>query len=177
MAHIHKLSYGRDHFTSRFSEDLLIKFYSELIKINDYSILLKEESDAIGFVICGFRTNEAVSNFISANRLQLISVLLRNPTFIIDKVKQKLRGIFGNTPAGDGVKCRLLSIFVHPDHFRKGVGKSLISGLEERLLNDGINEYGLSVKQKNKPAIELYEKLGFVGENIDKFVYYKKRIS
>lgn len=52
--------------------------------------------------------------------------------------------------------CRLV---VHPYHFRKGIGRQLI---EIVLENHGIGKQVMvHTSNKNRPAIQLYEKLGF----------------
>ena len=170
------MSYGKEHFTSRFPENLLTIYYGELIKINKHAYLLKDGSDALGFVITGHRTGEAVSNFIKSNRWSVIKVLLKNPEFLLDKIKQQIIKVFGKKESKSKVKCRLISISVHPDHYRKGVANTLISELEKSLLEDGIYNYGLSVRSSNPGAIRLYEKLGFEIEHKNKLIYYKKEI-
>ena len=156
---------------------MLVDFYAEIIKLNDYCLILKEDSNNLGFLVCGYRTHEAVSNFIKSHRLSLIRVLLVNPRFAVEKAGQITAKIIKKNKQEIKITpCRLLSISVHPDHYRKGIAKSLICELERRLLENRIMEYGLSVKPENTAAIRLYEKLGFVKEYVDKSIYYKKKL-
>jgi len=53
--------------------------------------------------------------------------------------------------------CRVL---VDPDYFRKGLGKSLIKHIEK--VNNKAKKIQVSTALKNKPAVELYLKNGFV---------------
>lgn len=52
--------------------------------------------------------------------------------------------------------CRL---FVHPDHFRKGIGKQLLNYAQADLR--GFTAVSVSTATDNIPAIELYQKNGF----------------
>jgi ribosomal-protein-alanine N-acetyltransferase len=53
----------------------------------------------------------------------------------------------------------LISIAVHPDNRRKGLGERLLTELEKRLSKD--RPLKLEVRQSNSSAIQLYLKNGF----------------
>lgn len=57
--------------------------------------------------------------------------------------------------------CR---VAVHPDYFRKGIGNKLIKFAEE--LNKDFKILTVSTGLKNRPAIDLYVKNGFMGTSI-----------
>ena len=66
----------------------------------------------------------------------------------------------GALPSGSQ-SAWILNVVVHPSHRQKGLGRKLTVSLLERLLRRGAREVWLSVETDNRPAISLYEKLGF----------------
>jgi ribosomal-protein-alanine N-acetyltransferase len=60
----------------------------------------------------------------------------------------------------------IISIAVHPQYRRLGVGKALMSKIIETLKSHNIKNVILEVKKSNTPAQRLYEKIGFrrIGE-------------
>lgn len=57
--------------------------------------------------------------------------------------------------------ARVLTLDVDPSFRRRGVGKTLLSGLLDRLAADGATETRLEVDVANAGAIAFYEGLGF----------------
>ena len=55
----------------------------------------------------------------------------------------------------------MMNLAVHPDHRRKGVAEALVDALCAALRQKGSKALTLEVRVSNKPAISLYEKLGF----------------
>ena len=51
---------------------------------------------------------------------------------------------------------------VHPGCFRKGIGEKLLEGLKEYALKNKIKAIRLDVFKINLPAVNLYEKFGFL---------------
>ncbi|MCD6323911.1 MAG: ribosomal protein S18-alanine N-acetyltransferase [Desulfurococcales archaeon] len=65
----------------------------------------------------------------------------------------------------------IVSIAVHPDYRRRGLGTKLMSEAERRLKEVyGVKEIYLEVRVSNEPAIKLYEKLGY--EKVRRVKYY-----
>lgn len=64
----------------------------------------------------------------------------------------------------DGEVVDIHRMMVHPNHFRKGIAKQLLAYLEK--VETGVQEIIVSTGSSNKPAVNLYKKLGFtkVGE-------------
>ena len=56
----------------------------------------------------------------------------------------------------------LLTIGVHPDHRRKGIGNALLSVALESFAQSGGKELFLEVRASNEGAKRLYEKFGFL---------------
>ena len=56
----------------------------------------------------------------------------------------------------------IVSIAIHPDYRRRGLGKLLMSRAEEELKRMGCRRVFLEVRVSNYPAIKLYQKLGYI---------------
>jgi [ribosomal protein S18]-alanine N-acetyltransferase len=59
------------------------------------------------------------------------------------------------------VVWHIMNVAVDPDHRRTGVASALMARLLERI-GDPNARYTLEVRQSNQPAIELYERFGFL---------------
>jgi ribosomal-protein-alanine N-acetyltransferase len=70
-------------------------------------------------------------------------------------------------------KAHLITLDVHPDFRRKGLGSRLLKMAEEEVKKKRVNNISLEVDIENYPAIKLYEKFGFSKTKILKN-YYKK---
>ena len=56
----------------------------------------------------------------------------------------------------------ILNVAVSPDHRGCGIGRALLTELEQRLRQQGVTEVLLEVRPSNAPAIALYTSLGFI---------------
>jgi len=54
-----------------------------------------------------------------------------------------------------------LAVFVHPAYHNRGIGTELCKQAAATALKAGCEELMLHVEQKNRPAIAVYERLGF----------------
>jgi len=57
---------------------------------------------------------------------------------------------------------------VHPDHWRQGIGSSLLAFLDDWARETGITKLELEVWSNNRSAIRLYEKNGYFHEGCRK---------
>ena len=62
----------------------------------------------------------------------------------------------------------IVEVAVHPDHRRKGIARELI---RSALADDSLKEIFLEVREGNKPAVALYESLGFEPVGVRKGYY------
>ena len=103
---------------------------------------IRYSNTIFGYLIGGFRTQEAVNIFLKENRIKILYYIFRNPKFIViainklfkKTVSQKLKSKVG---------LRLFLIGVDPSVSKKGVGAQLVKKFEEDILLGGYNEYGL----------------------------------
>jgi len=71
------------------------------------------------------------------------------------------------------VTTRLLSIGVAPDSQRMGIAQELVAAFCSKLLADGIESVGLSVRKENAQAIAFYERTNWQREHVDDYgIYY-----
>lgn len=183
IVEIHKNSYHKDHFTSKFNNNKLKEYYNELIKFSDLSILSldKNTGECLGFIISGNQVSRGINSFIKKNKRYLFFLMIKNPIFLFEKIYYKIYiKLFYKKiilKKEKRKKTRLLSISVDSNHQSKGIGKSLLIFFEEELKNREIYEYGLSVRESNKDALRFYLKNGFREEKKKlKSVYLIKNI-
>lgn len=67
--------------------------------------------------------------------------------------------------------ARIYSLAIHPHHQKKGIGKALLQRAIEYILNLGITNIHLELRENNKKAFKLYELLGFVVQG-KRYNYY-----
>ncbi|MDX1367221.1 N-acetyltransferase [Pseudomonas sp.] len=177
---IHYGAYSKHHFTSCFNKEMLSRYYCFLVGSSDVSIVhLDDDGQVDGFVIAGESVGRGVSQFISAHRLYVVSVLLLNPTFLFEKMQSYLVSKFKQSVSGSGIsKFRLMSIAVSSDKQSKGVGAEMLDFFESVLKERGVSVYGLSVRKNNDRAMRFYVRNGFaVEKETNDSVYYFKGIS
>ena len=80
--------------------------------------------------------------------------------WLVAEEQGRIAGYVGSQSVLD--MADMMNIAVDPDFRRQGIGEQLINALIEKLKDKGIIALLLEVRISNKPAISLYEKLGFV---------------
>ena len=71
--------------------------------------------------------------------------------------------MFGQTrdkDVGRSAVGEIYAIYLHPNVWRRGYGRSLVNAVKESLQRDGFSELLLWVLAENKAAIHFYEKIG-----------------
>jgi len=68
---------------------------------------------------------------------------------------------------GDKERHLIVSIAVHPDYRRQGIGKKLMESVLKNMHGYAI----LQVRKSNKGAIKFYKKLGFIEGDVIKSYY------
>ena len=107
------------------------------------------------------------------------------PTFVAE-VDEEIVGFVGVGPSRDpDAEGELYTIYVHPGHWRGGVGRELIRAGEKRLRQLGYRDVVLWVLDGNSRAQTFYESAGwtadgesrtieFVGDSIPEVRYAKR---
>jgi ribosomal-protein-alanine N-acetyltransferase len=84
--------------------------------------------------------------------------------FIITQVEVEEDSEFG----------RIITINVAPNHRRQGIATKLLHEIEKLLKQKGITQCRLEVREDNKHALKLYQKLGYLTVGILENYYGKK---
>ena len=66
----------------------------------------------------------------------------------------------------EGKMGHIVSVAVHPNYRRRGIGRGLVKELMRQLKDAGATQFRLEVKMTNKSGREMYRKLGFNYEYI-----------
>ena len=72
-------------------------------------------------------------------------------------------------------EVHILNVAVHPEFHRKGIATRLINFSLDHCLVRGIKDAVLEVRRSNRPAQEMYKKLGFKEIGIEKAYYSDNR--
>jgi ribosomal protein S18 acetylase RimI-like enzyme len=62
--------------------------------------------------------------------------------------------------------AHIFILYVVPEHRRRGIGKALMQYVENWAIQRGDRQIGLQVFQSNKPALNLYNQLGYQTQSI-----------
>lgn len=87
-------------------------------------------------------------------------LIIAGDLFLVAKVKERVIGYAVALLRG-GVLGHVISIAVHPDFRKRGVGAALLKELLSRLRSKGAQFVRLEVRISNRAAIKLYKKFGF----------------
>ena len=175
IAAIHKCAFSKSHFTSFFSEELLVKYYGLFID-NGSEIWLKKdyEKKTIGFVVFGSKLNERISQFKSEHRVGIILTALRNPILSIQKVINKTYNLLFSTQSSyQEAEVVILSISVARK--RTGVGASMLSFVSEYNKELGASVVGLYVRADNVASVNFYLSSGYKIIVFTSDLYYMER--
>lgn len=94
--------------------------------------------------------------------LEVLSIYLnlKNSEFLVATVNGRIVGyVIGVIRRG--IIGHIISIAVHPNFRRMGIATMLMRRVEELLKARGAKVFRLEVRVSNKPAISMYEKLGY----------------
>lgn len=111
----------------------------------------------------------------------------KNRTNFVYETNGEIQGwsAFGTYPDEDFTQ-ELIGIYVHPSHFRQGIGTQLWQETYKRMLTHHPKQIALWVLEKNTQARAFYEKIGFASEGAQRSiewlgdaieVCYKKAVS
>lgn len=173
IIHLHLETFGKNHFSTTFTGKMLKRYFELLLAMNEFNFVFYSDDGhaLLGYVIAGFNSQHAISQFTKEKFWLLILTLIKNPKFISEKLIELINR------DSRKVKCRLYLIGIDNNSKGKGIGRELVNHLETELIKNGINEYGLSVRKDNTEAIGFYNKCGYSVEYENaKSIFYVKKI-
>lgn len=175
LAQIHFSELNSD-FLPSLGIEFLTKMYENFLNDNEMDIIVFEYRKKVcGFTIGSkdfsqiFKKN-ILNNLFSYSYL-IAKKLIAKPNII----KNVLETLFYTNKECAGPISELVVIAVLSEFHRKGVGRLLVSELENKFKKKNIKEYKVSVNKKNRNANLFYKSLGFV--KIYEFSLYGKQIN
>jgi ribosomal protein S18 acetylase RimI-like enzyme len=178
ISKLHKIAWSKDHFTYYFNINFLQKYYELLIKTEEYCIVAKENNEIMGYIIGGTKSKVAIDYFVKKHWFYLLWILVIHPKFIIEKFFGLINKLFNKTINKKGKIVTIFIILVNPKFQNKGIGQKLIENFEILLLENGINEYGLSVRKNNKKGEKFYFRMGFSEYSSNNYsIFFTKTIN
>ena len=174
LALLHKQVFGKIHFTTSFSISLLTKYFENLIEKMKYGIVIKDNGGVVGYLFASTNSSQIINNFLKTNFLKVFFYLLRNPSFIVEKIKE-LFNKFSSKNNNTRTEISLYLIAVDTSLGGRGIGKELIYNFEELVKGNNEKSYTLSVRKNNQQAIDFYLKNNFIQiETNKKSIKFKK---
>ncbi len=96
-----------------------------------------------------------------------------NMTYVLAEIEGKIIGGAGlRNILGD---AEITNVAVLNEYRNTGIGYKILTALIEKGKKIGAEAFTLEVRISNKPAIHLYEKLGFLSEGVRKNFYEKPK--
>lgn len=104
------------------------------------------------------------SYFDSVYKVEDLTKLLQSPHFrgLLAEVDGLPAGYAKVRYAPDENRCYVSSLYVLPEYQGKGAGRVLMNESERHALAFGVSEIWLGVMVQNTPALEWYQRNGFV---------------
>jgi len=177
-----------EYFLTKLGLNLLAKYYSEFITMNDISLVYIGENDNVEGLLIGTSSSIGRDNFIKHNFIALGFRILylcakfdkdtwkRVLAYTKNKLKKRKRVTNSNYCNDNSRKeMRLLSICVSDKCKGKNVAKSLIEEFEKKLKFSGYSSYALTVYKSNIRANNFYKKIGMhvSNETVSEYEYRK----
>jgi len=177
LVEIHKNAFTKEHFTAFFPDELLRKYLLKLIEANEYNIgAYNSEGIMTGFIIAGTKSDIVIKQFTSANLLTIFWQLMKHPFFLIEKIVDLILR-FTRSKNISKEQVRLYLFEIDRPYQGEGLGKELLEYFENLLLSKQIFSFGLSVRKKNRRAVNFYERNGFKKEFSDyKSIFFIKSL-
>lgn len=173
LVRIHEAAF-HDRAMTALGTETVRRYYASILS-GEYEVTALTATvsgEAVGFCVGGDLSNH-IRQFLRDNFLFLAGRFLRHPWFafhglIRDRALLAIRLLLSSfrtspkTPEQATKPARVFSIraiAVHPDYQRQGVGRGLLSAIEDYAVRGGFSEMRLAVNLENKGAIQFYESL------------------
>ena len=157
IAHVHKNSYGKNHFTSLLPLKLLADYYGLFICKESKILILKEENKISGFIVFGRNIPEKINHFKKNNKASIFFSALRNPLSSLKILFRKVKNYKKDNFNFSESNFILLSIASASPG--KKIGFLLMKAMIEEASYNKESKIGLYVNINNLNALNLY--LGF----------------
>lgn len=157
IAHVHKNSYGKNHFTSLLSLKSLADYYGLFICADSKILIFKEEKKISGFIVFGRNIPEKINHFKKNNKLAIFFSALRNP---LSSIKIFLKKVINYKKDNFNFsESNFILLSIASSSPGKKIGFLLMKAMIEEASYNKESKIGLYVNTNNLNALNLY--LGF----------------
>lgn len=174
LVSVHKKAYSEAHFTSRFSPELLERYYGHFLGDQCFVTKAVPAGGAgvpVGFVVSGLGIGARIAAFKHDSRGAILGTVLRHPMAAARKVVSDLYyRLFDSVYAYQ--ECPYLILSIASDRSLPGIGAALLKHAVETAKSIGCNAVGLYVRVSNVKAIDFYLKNGFVVKGYSSGQFY-----
>ncbi len=166
---------------TRLGREAVRRYYEwQLLGPHDvYAIGAFSEEAMVGYCFAGIFRG-AISGYVRKNRVFLLGRLIARPWVLLSadvrsrvplgvgalRMRRRRSGE-QNVKRPRSPSYGILAIAVDPAQGRTGVGRRLMTAVEERARSGGFEQLHLTVAVQNSTAIRFYEKLGWVREEAE----------
>lgn len=158
-------------FLTLLGKNFLTQLYKPLINNKDFDgFYVEKDSQTAGFILGTRASKSLFKTALTSNLFGLLTSLfislIKNPLLLKNTFETILY-----TKKDQGPDAELVIIAISKKFQNQGIGKKLISKLEEKFKQKKIKQYKLTVHAQ-KPAVKFYESLKF--KKIGNFTLYNK---
>ncbi len=153
-------------------------FYKGAVRSECAVAFVDLEQDSLGGFVFGSTNPQQLKREILANSFLETLVgtcvgVIRKPSTLISLWNSLVRA---SVEGYDAQAAELTYLAVDEKHQTAGIGRRLVDCFDQALRERGISAYELSVDADNQPAINFYDRLGFipVGEYCEFGVLHKR---
>jgi hypothetical protein len=171
---VHKKAFSSVHFTSFFSEKLLVDYYRYFLHEPNFIYVFENNSEIQGFIVIGVDIPAKLSLFRKEKLFDIILTSLIHPKAAIKKIITDIFYRFNDTSL-EFNECIFLLLSIATIPSSKGVGKELMTFINELIIKNNYESVGLFVRVQNISAIQFYLNHNFKIKGYSNAQYYMEK--
>lgn len=160
---VHKKAYGKSHFTSLFSSNLLSDYYRYFLTGESKILIYVESDEILGFIVFGKSISKKIKHFKKNNKLLIFFTALKNPLSSFKILLKKV--IKFKISKNKFRESSFILLSVASMASNKKVGYKLMKAMINEAIYNKETNIGLYVNMNNFRALNLYKKLNFKIQN------------
>jgi ribosomal protein S18 acetylase RimI-like enzyme len=174
IVYVHKKAFSSVHFTSFFSEKLLVDYYQYFLSEPNYIFVFEYNGEIQGFIVVGVDIPNKLTLFKKEKLFDIILTTILHPKAAIKKIISDIFYNFNDTSL-KYIECSFLLLSIATIPYSKGVGKKLMTFLDEFSIENNLENVGLYVRVQNISAIQFYLNHHFKIKGYSKAQYYLEK--
>lgn len=175
LVSVHKKAYSDAHFTSRFSRELLERYYAHFFGSECFVTKAVPAGNAaaapVGFVVSGLGIGARIAAFKRECRTAIVGTVFKHPLAAARKIISDVYYRFFDSPYAYQ-ECPYLILSIASDRSLPGIGAALMKHAMESARSIGCTAVGLYVRVSNIRAIVFYLDNGFVVKGYSSGQFY-----